>query len=365
MKKKLILAGICFLFLCSSIEAFSPLFTDDQNVILLHKDQEYYKQSTTLTIYNPYEDVDFGIVHHYKANLHTHTTESDGVNTPSEVIFHYHDVGQYDILAITDHNKNTWSWSNWIDATPSNPSKSSEYYSTLEMLAISGNEMSSGHHRCSLMNDYPAGGLFIHVAFWYIQHQKGVAFFAHPGRYQYNANWYHRFFNKYTDCVLGLEVYNQGDRYPNDRILWDDINKNREPGDLIWGFSNDDLHKISSHAFRNYQHFLMDHLTEQHFRDAIVNGAFYFSYEPNGSRSNSQTYGTAMTPTLLDVTVTGNIITITSGNLTHIEWYDQDTTLIGTDVAIDATQIESKFVRAVLINEYGRTYTQPFGIKRA
>ena len=38
----------------------------------------------------------------YKGNLHTHTTVSDGVRTPEEVIALYREKG-YDFLAITDH----------------------------------------------------------------------------------------------------------------------------------------------------------------------------------------------------------------------------------------------------------------------
>ena len=37
-----------------------------------------------------------------KANLHTHTTNSDGTFSPSEVIGFYADAG-YDVLAFTDH----------------------------------------------------------------------------------------------------------------------------------------------------------------------------------------------------------------------------------------------------------------------
>ena len=37
-----------------------------------------------------------------KANLHTHTTNSDGTFSPSEVIGFYADAG-YDVLACTDH----------------------------------------------------------------------------------------------------------------------------------------------------------------------------------------------------------------------------------------------------------------------
>ena len=43
---------------------------------------------------------------HYRANLHTHTTMSDGQRTPSECIALYRSEG-YDILAITDHRRVT------------------------------------------------------------------------------------------------------------------------------------------------------------------------------------------------------------------------------------------------------------------
>lgn len=40
----------------------------------------------------------------YKGNLHTHTTNSDGVHTPDEVLREYADNG-YDFIALTDHWK--------------------------------------------------------------------------------------------------------------------------------------------------------------------------------------------------------------------------------------------------------------------
>lgn len=364
MRKILLLAGLGFLLLCSSVQSFSPIGDSERNSLFLDLDQTVYTQTNTIILYNPYEDIDFETINHYKTNLHTHTTESDGSSTPSEVIYQYHHIGQYDILSITDHNKNTWPWSDWISETPLESSKSSEYYPALEMLAISGDEMSLGHHRNSLLNDYGHGGFFSFFAFWYIQQQEGLGFFNHPGRYDYSADWYQRFFDAYNGCVIGVEVFNQGDRYPNDRHLWDEINKDRDPDDLIWGFSNDDMHKISSHAFRNYQHFLMEDLTEPEFRKAMTNGAFYFSYEPNGADSESLAYGQAMTPRLQNVIINNTIITINGENTNSIQWYDQNSQIVGTNNQIDVTSIESNFVRAVLRNEYGLTYTQPFGIEK-
>jgi len=42
----------------------------------------------------------------YKANLHQHTTESDGKLTPASSAAHYRRQG-YQVLAITDHGKVT------------------------------------------------------------------------------------------------------------------------------------------------------------------------------------------------------------------------------------------------------------------
>ncbi|MFO7677590.1 MAG: hypothetical protein R6V50_04320 [Thermoplasmatota archaeon] len=362
MKKMLLITGLCLLLFISSIQAFTYAYPDNQRPSISNVDQMILEYSSTITIYNPYVHVDFETINHYKANLHTHTTESDGSRDPDVVIYHYTNIGNYDILAITDHNKNMWPWSDWISETPINSSKSSAYYPDLEILAISGNELSWRHHVLGLLNDYPFGGFFYHLAFWYIQRQNGVSIFAHPGRYDYSDRWYQHFFNWYGS-VIGIEVYNQGDRYPTDRFLWDRINKERDPDDLVWGFSNDDMHCIPSHAFRNYQHFLMNELTETEFRNAITDGLFYFSYEPNGADNTNENYGKAMTPKLVNVTVTENTIQLTAEGYNSIEWYDQDSQIIGSDSLINVSTINSNFVRAVMINDYGRTYTQPFGIQ--
>ena len=362
MKKLLLLTGLSLLLFISSIQQSTYAYPDEQRLTSSNIDQILLEDTPTITIYNPYARVDFETINHYKTNLHTHTTESDGSSDPDVVIYHYANKGNYDILAITDHNKNTWPWSDWIAETPLNTSKSSAYYPDLDILAISGNELSLRHHRASLLNDYPFGGFLYHLAFWYIQRQNGVSFFAHPGRYSYSDGWYQHFLNWY-DCVVGIEVYNQGDRYPNDRFLWDRINKERDPDDLIWGFSNDDMHRIPNHAFRNYQHFLMKELTETDFRTAIIDGLFYFSYEPNGADNTSDNYGKAMTPKLINVTVTENTIQLTADNYNSIKWYDQDSQIIGSDSLINVSTTHSNFVRAVMINDYGKTYTQPFGIK--
>lgn len=52
---------------------------------------------------NPYEDMNWETVQYYDANLHTHTTLSDGSYDPHQAIDKYHEL-DYHILALTDHD---------------------------------------------------------------------------------------------------------------------------------------------------------------------------------------------------------------------------------------------------------------------
>jgi D-alanine-D-alanine ligase len=88
---------------------------------------------------DPYERVDWSPWRPHKANLHSHTTASDGTQTPGAVIDEYQARG-YDILAITDHDTyrngsgtgaSTWPWT----AFGRDPDE-------LGMLAVRGNEFS-------------------------------------------------------------------------------------------------------------------------------------------------------------------------------------------------------------------------------
>ena len=69
-------------------------------------------------IQNPYEDVDWINHKQYKADLHTHTTISDGSMSPQAVVDLYHQNG-YEILSITDHDRVTYPWEKFSDFEPS------------------------------------------------------------------------------------------------------------------------------------------------------------------------------------------------------------------------------------------------------
>jgi hypothetical protein len=122
---------------------------------------------TQITV-NPYADVDWDLVEHYKMNLHTHTTESDGRLSPQEVIDAYH-ARAYHGLIITDHDRNTWPWT----AHDRDPE-------ALGMLAIPGNELSRHHHTLSLFSTYETEERDHDKALAGVAEAGGLAILCHP-----------------------------------------------------------------------------------------------------------------------------------------------------------------------------------------
>lgn len=61
------------------------------------------------TITNPYDGVDFSTYKAYKADLHSHTTFSDGNNSMPDMVERHYELG-FDILAITDHGTDFYGY---------------------------------------------------------------------------------------------------------------------------------------------------------------------------------------------------------------------------------------------------------------
>ncbi len=200
-------------------------------------------------IRNPYATVDWQWRQH-RANLHTHTTESDGQWAPDRVIDAYHELG-YTILALADHNRVSYPWSRW-DRNPE----------SLGMLAVQANELSRGHHVGSYFSDLNAGrGLTDNVE--EVGKAGGIAVVFHPGRYtrrdNYDVDDYVAVYQANPHAV-GLEIVNQRDRYPEDRATWDAILTRLMPERPVWGFANDDFHR-PQHLGRSWTMFPLPALT--------------------------------------------------------------------------------------------------------
>lgn len=335
---------------------------------------------------NPYADVNWNNVGHYHANLHTHTTFSDGSFDPHVVIDKYHEL-DYDILALTDHDthhyqawpRTLYPWTSLneiyhIVTDPDTPwgdnirNKTSEEWQDrdpelLNMLSIEGSEILRTHHIGSYFNSYAEGERDEETVFQEIGARDGISMFFHPGRYNRDPDWYVDFFMRHPHLV-GMEIYNQVDRYPVDRPQWDRILYRMMPDNPVWGFANDDTHR-AHHFGANRNVFLLENKDHETFRNAMVNGHIYlFVPVELGDRPDV---------ILSEVRASRSRITLSlEGTYNEIEWVthnpaEDDSHVIHTGVHITLSDIpeEANFVRAVIVSDGGRTYTQPFGIRRA
>jgi hypothetical protein len=320
-------------------------------------------------VLNPYQNVNWQSFHKYKANLHTHTTNSDG-SVDAHLVIDAYKAANYDILALTDHNKITWPWTNLSAINSNYENRDPE---VLGMLAIEGNELSGAHHTGSYINAVEGNGAILNDAFSTMTSISGLGAFKHPGRYwnistnysagqQYSLDWYQDFYERFP-VIVGMEVYNQGDRYTNDRVLWDELLTIMMPERPIWGYSNDDMHS-TGHYFRNYNYMLMPELTEEAFRTSMEEGASFFAYENPAD-------GNPLIPYIDSITVhkANHTITIHAKDYTSIEWISgvqgtgasRTQNVVATGESFSYTSFTHLYVRAVVINSRGRIYTQPFG----
>ncbi|MCL2785725.1 MAG: InlB B-repeat-containing protein [Methanomassiliicoccaceae archaeon] len=367
---------------------------------------------------NPYGTIDFDTYGQFRSNLHTHSNYSDGSGTPATVANTYWNAG-YDFLMMADHNWVTYPWSD-------------PGYTTPGMIPIIGNELSRRQHILSLFTDFydtvghkpgdiptvspNQGGNYsntdygvgygnefdiLRAAIVY-DDGKGRFIIAHPGRTTGDnpnglspnglsgdqsrvgsLDWYLALFDEFP-TLLGMEVINLYDRYPNDRMLWDTLLTLSMPDRPIWGFANDDNHGGALGYAVNLV-LLPANIKDQGeeaavaaFKDALDKGAFFmYSYTTTGPNAGKDTGSNwaanrnGPVPTIKDIIVdeNGGTITIKAINYDKIEWISKDGIVVGYGETIDLSSPGvDLYVRAVLtVNETTtdacQTFTQPFGLR--
>ncbi len=340
-------------------------------------------ENRNLSVDNPYEGIDWSTIHQYKANFHTHTTQSfDSQLKVDDAVDHYYRAG-YKVLALTEHDANPYPWEMF---NLFNPMAEARYPQQLDMLAIPGNELSKSYNNSwnevggsefNHHNDFFTGRQGMEFAtlresYAYTSQLGGMQLINHPGQYwnlstkytpgeKNSPEWHAENFMTYPS-LIGLEVYNQGNRRPNDRILWDQILEITSPFP-VWGYSCDDSHNVDQ-LFSNYNWMLMPELTIDALKTAMRHGTHYFSYEYTGS-------GEAKAPRISDISINDGLISIAT-DATEVFWISStDTsdannpstcksTIVAVGKQFDCKGFQGKYVRALLKNEFGETCTQPF-----
>ena len=198
----------------------------------------------------------------FKGNLHTHTTQSDGLRTPEEAITWYRERG-YDFVAITDH----WVYTSGACVTPS-------------FCTVSGSELHGpGYHMLAVgirflpdrqLEDSPAA-LAADVCA-----RGGLAYLAHPyWTGQASADI------APISSAAGLEVFNsvceQMDGLGYARVQWDEL---LAAGHRLNGLAVDDVHWKHGAEGRGFVMVHAPNLSEGAILRALKEGHFYASTGP-------------------------------------------------------------------------------------
>lgn len=328
-------------------------------------------------IQDPYAEVDWNNHEWYKANFHTHTTCSDGRMNPHTVVDKYYELG-YSILALTDHNNVTYPWTSFSEMEASDASLKRLENEELEesdveyedrdpqkmgMLAIQGNELSRHHHMGSYFSNHndtktEEESLKATAA------KNGLVMFNHPGRYtrrdsvKYSVDWYVDFLQRYNH-LIGIEIYNQGDRYPNDRELYDAILSRMMPDRPVWAYSNDDMHH-SGTLGQNWNLMVLPELTEEWVRKGMQQGRSFYIYSPSGHNGPEL-------PQIQEVKVNNRkgLIEINAIGYDSIRWIsDGEVVHRGGQLLLKDQYGIEKYVRAEIFGPGNSIIgTQPFGIR--
>jgi hypothetical protein len=239
---------------------------------------------------------------------------------------------------------------------------------TMNLIDIQANELSRHHHMGSFFNDHNGPAYDVPIDYKItetesllaIAEKGGIAMLNHPGRYSKGVNWYVELYNTY-DHLIGLEVYNAGDRYPCDRVLWDSILTITMPDRPVWGYSNDDMHSHGNIG-RNWNVLVLPELSDNSVKDGKRNGLSYFVYAPLGHTGTKP-------PKIESVNVNHrkSTIEIKATDFETIQWISGGIVVSeGERLNIKELADVKNYIRAEIRGSGNTvTSTQVFGIKKA
>lgn len=277
------------------------------------------------TINNPYETVDFENWDQYKADLHCHTTASDG-DVDMDVMIEEHYTQDYDVLALTDHGivsrgwtqVNTRNYFKIISAVKEGrkqvvtPLTEERYNEIINGVGRDGR----GMVEVPLGNEQnPTSLNNAHVNSWFADYGDGVvggtsnyeevvknveaagglSVINHPGEYTgakeescqadaYNEDdlWYGYVIDKFTniltnyDSCIGIDINSKKDgRTKYDRKLWDILLGKVVPtGRNVFAIATTDAHQLDKVGCA-WTDLCMPENNAENIQTCLKNGAFF------------------------------------------------------------------------------------------
>lgn len=212
-----------------------------------------------------------------KGNLHTHTTLSDGQQSPQERVAAYEARG-YDFLALTDHDKLADLWPlapqrlvllRGIELVCANPTGGPGYHLVGIDLPENWQQPRSKQIQTVVDNILDSGGqAIIGHPYWTGQNIKDL---------------------EIVSGVLGLEVFNTTCEVSigkgTSAVHWDDL---LARGKRLMGFAVDDTHKVTRDAFQGWILVKAAERSREAIIRAICSGCFYSTCGPTIERVGIQ-----------------------------------------------------------------------------
>ncbi len=309
------------------------------------------------TITSPYAGVNWATYEQYKADLHSHTTASDGDQTKQEQIERHYEF-DYDILAISDHGTVDYGWDKMTEskvvrvfttvkegvralspleaagttAAGLNYTYENEYYRQYD---ANGNALHPMMRVPFANEQNPTSFNNAHVNTWFVDYGDdviggtsdyetpikmvdklgGLSVINHPGEYsnardeQYMDDAYdtdnihynyvvNKFANLLTtyDSCLGIDINSKGDyRTRYDRKLWDILLQKVVPqGRNVYAIATSDAHN-NGIVHSGYTIMCMPELTQDALRTSMENGEFFAASRYIGSPEELNAWATELT----------------------------------------------------------------------
>jgi len=273
-----------------------------------------------------------------KAQLHCHTTESDGRFRPRELLAMYRDAG-YAFVCFTDHNRVTRC----------------EDLDDRTFLAIPGTEDTVsgllpplGPHMGRLFVDAPLRSGSPQGRIDRTLADGGVVSLCHPS---WNGNlWTGAWSEQAIVSLRGfqlLEIWNPHSDSGTDTRRWEAVLRTRGPAAPVWGVAVDDCHRREQFT-RGWIAVKVTEITAAALRRGLVGGAFYAS---TGARADFSVAGSTITVQLEE---RGRIRFLDGGGIVRGE-------VDGTEGRY-AVRGDEQFVRVEAGSLAGMAWSQPFWV---
>lgn len=375
-------------------------------------------------ITNPYAQVNEFIKnseHHYKTNLHTHSTYSDANFTMTEMIEGFYD-NDFDILAFAEHgifgkewdkeptriplftfqylwhgkkvHPTTEQYHAFLNGTYKTPADSRTKKRglmcvpdaiELNMFTLVKNHVNGYFTNNAYEGKYGKENDY-ETPLRLVEESGGISHINHPtdwlqaykdptvAKVPENIAFFADLLRRYKSC-LGIEVLNMYDK-PNrsDRILWDELLKTLIPeGErTVWGFGNSDAHRVCE-IDTAFMDFILPEYSLANLRKAMENGNFFAVARYAKNELGEDFKGEGAVPVVTEITVDddADTITIKGKNCDAIEWIadgeiietavsEVDGELVSTINLREKSDKISCYVRAQLKGKGGICMTQPF-----